>query len=447
MNRTSLAWAALTLVPAAMCAAPAWAATSASIVVVSQGETLPRSSIQLFSAETGAEIQMEEKDDDRVAALFLLDRGRYRVAVNGRTVRDISVTGTGAQTFTIEVLPTAAAPRAQGLTPEDERSVANYMQINSDERRNRRNDLAQNAWSIATLIADRQADTQAGIGFQRPSGGSETFAGRNIDSIRMAGVAIGVAVPVGHDWRTYVRLNHAEGDETDRGDIPAGGGTDVGMPYGGFSFGGSTGVNLGPQGAVWSTDTQARNTGVRVQAGPQAERPVNWYIFADFQHESVDYDGVISIDAFGETFGQTRDQQITENRLGAGVGAAFSNGGWGRFQIGAWGEVGLYGRNTEFRSVEHNVCPLCGPPDQDFFLSFSEEDSGMTWGAGAGVKIGVPLGDLFSLELGVSASYLDEVGSVFNISSGDQVLDGRTTELRDTDMLLFQGSAAINYRW
>ena len=58
------------------------------------------------------------EDDDDESVLFLLDGGSYRVAVDGKTVREIAVSGEGSRTFVVEV-PTgvpAAAPTREPVT-------------------------------------------------------------------------------------------------------------------------------------------------------------------------------------------------------------------------------------------------------------------------------------------------------------------------------------------
>jgi hypothetical protein len=98
------------LVPAA-----AGAVTTTTVIATDGQQAVPRSSVQLFDAATGAEVKQEQDDDDG-AAVFLLPQGSYRVVVNGTTVQGITVTGEGAQTFTVSVGGGAATTGAFGHT-------------------------------------------------------------------------------------------------------------------------------------------------------------------------------------------------------------------------------------------------------------------------------------------------------------------------------------------
>src|SRR5690606_16970755 len=94
-------------------AAPAMAVTSTRVVITEDQEEVPTTRIQLFDADTGMEVQPEEDVDP--GALYLLDGGSYRVVVDGETVREISVIGTGSETFRIGLPP--STPSDTGFLP------------------------------------------------------------------------------------------------------------------------------------------------------------------------------------------------------------------------------------------------------------------------------------------------------------------------------------------
>lgn len=437
MNRSHWAWALLAAAPAVVCAAPAWAATSTSIVVTSNGETLPRSSIQLFNAETGAQVRMEEEDDDRVAALFLLDGGRYRVVVNGETVREISVSGTGSQRFTIDVPPRLAGPAAppEGLTPADERRVADAMRFEDEifaEWDEKTRHLVVHAG-----VGELDAPTGAGTGFQRPSGGVETFAGRNADTIRMHTLGL-VLFPLAYrEWLLSGSVLHGEGDERSEGRVPDGTNIDTGFVYSDFSPGGSTGVNIGDRGLDWITSTEAETLNLKIKAVHALSGPVSWFLFADYLNSRRQYDSAAMAEVFGETLTQMRSQKVTDDLIGGGAGLQVDQR-MGGVQIGGWTSAGLFHRSSDLRASEHNVCPLCGPQDADFTLNFDDSDDGVTWAAAVGVYLAIPVTPNVAIGVGADAAYIDEVGAVFNPSSGDQVyVDGLSTRLTTTDALSY----------
>lgn len=112
-------------------ATPALAVTTTALVVTEAQENVPQARIQLFDADTGAEVKPTEDDDDG-SVLFLLDGGSYRVAVDGKTVREITVSGEGSRTFVIEVPagPAASAPAGDPkseLTAEQRAAIREIM--------------------------------------------------------------------------------------------------------------------------------------------------------------------------------------------------------------------------------------------------------------------------------------------------------------------------------
>src|SRR3546814_6096115 len=103
MNKTRMIGIAAAL--ASTCfATPALAATSTRVVITQDQQDVPETRIQLFDIDTGAEVKREE-DEDETGALFLLDGGRYRVVVDGTTVREIAVSGAGSELFDIGLPP------------------------------------------------------------------------------------------------------------------------------------------------------------------------------------------------------------------------------------------------------------------------------------------------------------------------------------------------------
>src|SRR3546814_12397337 len=104
-------------------ATPALAATSTRVGITQDQQDVPETRIQLVDIDTGAEVKREE-DEDETGALFLLDGGRYRVVVDGTTVREIAVSGAGSELFDIGLPPsfvpavgTPADPAAEYVGP------------------------------------------------------------------------------------------------------------------------------------------------------------------------------------------------------------------------------------------------------------------------------------------------------------------------------------------
>src|SRR5690606_38509759 len=197
----SLAWAT-----------PPMAGTSTRVVSTEDQQEVPETRIQLFDADTGTEVRRE--DDDGSGALFLLDGGRYRVVVDGKTVREISVTGTGSETFRIGLPPSGPSPSDTGFLP--------------------------GGGYLAPRLAFGQSDVPAsGIGFRRagaPGEAPETFAGVTDDRIPTwtAGAEISLS-------GFFLDLFYGEGDGEGSFDILNESGVDSGLVYGDLSPSGSSG--------------------------------------------------------------------------------------------------------------------------------------------------------------------------------------------------------------
>ena len=286
-------------------------------------------------------------------------------------------------------------------------------------------------------LGDLDASTWAGTGFQRAGGEPETFAGRNADAIRMRMLGV-VLFPLAYrEWLISASALHGEGDERSTGRVPDGTGIDTGFVYGDFSPGGSTGLNIADRGLDWVSETDVAILNLKLKAVWQASSPVTWFLFADYLNTRRRYDSGAMAEVFGEILTQERNQKLTDEFAGGGVGLQFEQRA-GPVFIGGWASGGLFHRSSELTAWERNVCALCGVQDADFTLNFDESDDGLTWIAAAGLFAAVPLSETVSIGVGVDATYFDEVGAVFNPSSGDQVfVDGLSTGLTTTDATIY----------
>src|SRR3546814_8325556 len=128
MNKTRMIGIAAAL--ASTCfATPALAATSTRVVITQDQQDVPETRIQLFDIDTGAEVKREE-DEDETGALFLLDGERYRVVVDGTTVRELAVSGAGSGLFDIGLPPSFVPAVGRPADP-----AAAYVGQRSEGRR------------------------------------------------------------------------------------------------------------------------------------------------------------------------------------------------------------------------------------------------------------------------------------------------------------------------
>lgn len=293
--------------------------------------------------------------------------------------------------------------------------------------------------------------TSAGVGFKRPSGGDETFASRKPDDLELMAFALIFFGDIGEDWVLTTAMQYAWGDEEDEGfeDEP---GLTTGFVYGDFSPGGSTGLNIGNRRLDWRTGVDVASVNVEAKLTRRSDGPATWFLYADALHINRDYDGwargQVVFPGMTYDLTQSRSQEVTDTLIGVGGGVQFGAPVTPWLNIGGWASAGGFWRRSELDSRERNVCGLCSAPDADFTLNIDDDDDGLTWAVAMGLFGEIPLGDKVSIGLGVDASYIDEVGAVYNPSSGDDLfLDGKHTALTSDSLLTWGVRAGIKFRF
>lgn len=406
----SLAWAA-----------PAMAVTSTRVVITEDQEEVPRTRIQLFDADTGTEVRRE--DDDGTGALFLLDGGSYRVVVDGETVREISVTGTGSETFRIG-LP-ASGPSDIGSLP--------------------------GGGYFAPRLTFGQTDVPAsGIGFRRagaPGEAPETFAGTTDDRIPSwtAGAEVSLS-------GFFLDLFYGEGDSSGGFDIANESGVDSGVVYGDLSPSGSSGIAT-PFGLTGMTWVDFSRYGLRgeVPLGFLQPHPKDVFrptVYAGYTRYDLDYRGLAGFSDALFDFSQDRTQEIGESYFDLGLGGRVLAplGENVFFHLGA--HAGGYYRDSELTSIERNICNFCPAEDQDFTIDIDESNSGFGFAGGANAALELRLSRSVSLMARGSADYRSKVGAVWNPDSGDQVFfDELSTEFATEDAWSWQAGGGILVRF
>ena len=309
---------------------------------------------------------------------------------------------------------------------------------------------------INTGVGNLRTGNEAGIGFRRTSGEAEMFAGRNAETVRMHILGVTLFPLAYREWLLSGSVLYGRGELTRRGEIEDGGDVDVGWPYSDRSPQDSTGLFLGNRAAVWTAETEAELLNFKLKMVHTASGPVSWFMFADYLRSRRDYDGHMQVEAFGDVFSQTRDQRVSDDLVGGGLGFQYFDTVSNRISVGGWTSAGLFHRKTSLEASERNVCPLCssgseGSPggalaapdisidgsERDFVIRIDDEDRGLSWALAAGVYFSVPLSDRVAIGAGADVTWFDEVGAVFNPHSGDQVLNGETTRLMTTDALSY----------
>ena len=428
MNKTRGLSLAGALIVSLAYSTSAMAVTSTRVMITEDQEEVPETRIQLFDAETGIEVPREEDDDDS-GALFLLDGGAYRVVVDGETVREISVTGTGSETFRIGLTP--SAPYDDGFMP------GGGIALGFDH--------------------GEVAIPGTGIGFRRDGAYGEApdeAAGQTPERIDSTGIyGSGFFYIPGTDSVVRIGGGYREGDGGAGFEIPRESGIDSGVVYGGLSPSGSSGIAtpFGLSGETridyssWNLAGSYRIAGSEM-TGFELDGYAQYRRFDREYSSMAYYTGVAG--AYQYAFAQMREQSLREDtfELGLSGTASFMPMRPVRPYVRLGG--GIYHRSTELHSLETNTSNFGPAEDREFTLMFheSQSDFGFHGAAEAGVEFDVARA--FAIAFGASADYWSEAGAVFNPHSGDQVFyDGLTTGLREEDNWAWRGFVEARLRF
>jgi hypothetical protein len=416
-------------------ATPALAVTSTTLVITEAQENVPQARIQLFDADTGAEVKPTEDDDDE-SALFLLDGGSYRVAVDGKTVREITVSGEGSRTFVIEVptgapSPAAAMPALTGAPPPTPESGS----------------LLVNIFFGGGVGRTDVPQTSAGV--VRTSGGDEGPAGVGPNRVNFNFLQGGITFPLG-GVSAFVDGHHAFGNGRTTPFSVAPGSVDGA----GFSFGretaDSTGLILGSFGGIDGTLTTDFNEtsirfGVRLPLGASDAQDsifsISPFVHYDRRSTTLASDLFLTnnIPNFLFDIGQQREDKITDTWFTVGItpSVTFPLAAAVSAHIDLTGEAGIF--RSKLNSLERNWCDLCGPEHQDFTIETMESDSSFRFRGGAGAGVDFNLSPRTRLGTFVLAQFFD-IGTVSHPVTGDDVLAGETTRAgRDSSFGLSVG--------
>lgn len=424
-------------------ATPALAVTTTTLVVTEAQENVPQARIQLFDADTGAEVKPTEDDDDE-SVLFLLDGGSYRVAVDGKTVREIAVSGEGSRTFVVEV-PTgvpAAAPTREPVT-----------ELTSEQRAAIREIMTPFAQPDLVSIffgggIGRSEVPQTTGGVVRTNSGDEIPAGSGPERLNTMFFEGGIGFPLG-GVGAFVDGRYTAGNSRSAPFTVAPGSADAA----GFSFGeetdGSTGLILGNFGGVTGTlaadfDEVSLRFGVRLPLGDDEGSSIfSISPFAHFNRRTTRLDSDLflttDIPNFNFDIGQTREDRLRDTWFTVGIipRIDFPLAPAVSAHVDLTGEAGIF--CSRLHSLERNRCDLCGPSHQNFTIETVQSDSSFRFRGGAGAGLTFQLSPQFNLGLAGRAEFRPMVG-VSHPVTGDDVLAGNTTHLeRENDFGLSFG--------
>lgn len=289
-----------------------------------------------------------------------------------------------------------------------------------------------------------------GIGFQRDGAEGEAperFAGqpsRRVDMLKIGGFAsfdIGVPMRFG--------FAYSQGDESRRFVVDAPPGGALGIVYGDDSPSGSTGIGSPIGGLSGENKVDVEIFDGRVEVPIRIIQAV--FLFAQATRvERAHFGSAHFSHQIGNTvfeFSQERRQKLDETWIGAGLGGAIRAPLWSGFFFNLNGSAGVYYRDSEFDSVEHNTNNFTVDVDRDFTVEVSESDSGIGFQGNLAANVEVLVSPNVSIFGGGSVSYRSNVGTIFNPKSGTDVIEGRTTTLRSTDVWVHGVNFGLKVRY
>ena len=405
---------------------PAWAATSMTVVITQDQQPVSQARISLFNADTGTQVQPQDDDDD-TTAIFLLDKGRYRVAVDGKDVETVTASGTGSRTVRFRVPPAgtpAASPGGVAKLPDP----AIFIRISGGSE-----------WR------DRPA-AGAGVIIEP---GQERFATTTDDRQRLNRLDIKLNFRLTTDSGLTFEGRIGRGDDSAQTSV-ASGTSPIGIVFHDRAPSGSTGLNLGATGldAILERDSEYEWFGAgyerRVAGGDGKGAEVKVGAGVSYKKERDAYNSILNSPTF-PGISSTAQQDVRASTLGIGVGVGLAT-------RPAQGDEGLlFFGDTRFRaehidseleSVQRNQCNVCGLADRDFTIAITDDDK--RWGVGLEAQLGMGYRFKGGFEIGVKGGleYHSDVPGVQNPETGDDLfIRNQPTQLYFDDS--FGAGAAV----
>lgn len=196
--------------------------------------------------------------------------------------------------------------------------------------------------------------------------------------------------------------------------------------------GGPTGIFLGDTGlnGYFERDTEVFNLKGGMACihplGPRTTLTTGGFL--QYGHINSDIMADLQSPTFSDIYQQT-DVSLEQDYFGAALGGDL----WYELKAGLGVYAGLYGlliyQDTQFRSLQQNVCGLCGPAN-NFTSEIEDSDEDLTYGLKAHGGFRYGLTDRVALDVSGHATYVDSLGGFFMPTSGDDLfVDNRPAEV------------------
>lgn len=319
-----------------------------------------------------------------------------------------------------------------------------------------------NQISAGVSYFNRQAPvTGAGV---RILPGNERFA--TVLSDRVNGYVADVSATFGLNSTTDSGLTFggriARSDDRAAAQFAPGSGP-VGSVYHDRAPNGSTGINLGATGLDAVIGREARDFAIDVGYSRRLNaRTSDGLAFGGrirLQYESQDTDLDLSLRS--PTFPTiTMDalQEVRQNNLGVSAGlnldSTWDNSGAGDskprggFVWSGQVDVTAYRADSKLRSMQRNVCGVCGVAERDFTINISDDDKRWGFGAEAGLELGYRFPSGFEIGVNGAVGYRSQVAGVHNPETGDDLfIRNQPTQLRFSDSYRYQAGIYSRLRF
>ncbi|MCR9129933.1 MAG: hypothetical protein NXI12_10445 [Alphaproteobacteria bacterium] len=428
-----------------MITAAAWAVYGQRAVLVGEGaEEVPVQSIS-FRLPDGSEVPAEEDEDDDGALIFMLpgDRGsRGEIVIRSPGGADI-------------VIPAAAAGPGETLVIDLDRGTA-YPSRNPPGRTP---DIALPGpifgINLDYLTLDLP-DFGAGTVLTGPPGDPGTDEVPLVeggDRVELSGVSFSGAFnsPFGFADYAFFDIAVANGDAGDVGAVSPTAMTYTAITYQDRPFdGGPTGVFLGDTGLEAALEREVDLFNAKFGFAcdyPLGERTrLRPTVFFGYTRVEQSVRTELQSPTFADIF-QNTTASLEQDFYSVGFGGVLEHdiNPWVAIYGGLFGIAGL--QNTDFTSVQENVCGACGP-DNNFTSTISQSDDGGTWGFKGKVGARFRLTDRLALDVSGHATQASDLGGFFNPTSGDDLfVDDRPAQIANDDGVVGGLRLGLNARF
>ncbi len=215
-------------------------------------------------------------------------------------------------------------------------------------------------------------------------------------------------------------------------------GTDgVGIVYNDRAPNGSTGLGLGPRGMDVKTKSISERLRLQFDMSTETDGGVSFgsrvrfgggVEFTDTKHEAS-----VTTPSFND-ISSTSVQDLNEayffGNLSTEIPATPNTGSISLILIPML-EAGY--RHVKLASEQHNICGLCGAPEQDFRININDDDGGLYYGGSLEARLSARVSELARIGLSAKLGYRSHAAEIINPETGDDLFIRNNPTHLETD--------------